>query len=68
MKIKETIWLIYFIEKIESKHGVGDDEVEQIFSNRPRIQRIEKGDIKGDHLCRLLGQTDVGRYLAVFFI
>jgi hypothetical protein len=68
MKIKEIIWLIQFIEKIERKHGVGIEEVEQTFANRSRIHRIEKGDVEGEDLYRLLGQTDAGRYLAVFFI
>lgn len=68
MKIREIVWLIQFVEKIERKHGVGVDEVEQAFANRSRIHRIEKGDVEGEDLYRLLGQTDAGRYLAVFFI
>ena len=68
MKINEIIWLGQFIEKIESKHNVSVDETEQIFANHPRIHRIEKGDVMGDDLYRFLGQTDAGRYLAVFFI
>lgn len=68
MKINEIIWLGQFIEKIERKHNVSVDETEQIFANHPRIYRIEKGDVMGDDLYRLLGQTDAGRYLAVFFI
>jgi uncharacterized DUF497 family protein len=68
MKINEIIWLGQFIEKIERKHNVSVDETEQTFANHPRIHRIEKGDVMGDDLYRLLGQTDAGRYLAVFFI
>jgi uncharacterized DUF497 family protein len=68
MKIREIIWLVQFVEKIERKHGVGVDEVEQTFANHPCIHRIEKGDIKGEDIYRLLGQTDEGCYLAVFFI
>jgi uncharacterized DUF497 family protein len=68
MKIKEIIWLVHFIEKIERKHGADVDEVEQVFANRPRIQRIEKGDVRGEDLYRMLGETDAGRCLAVFFI
>ena len=47
---------------------MGVDEVEQAFANRFRIHCIEKGDVEGEDLYRLLGQTDAGRYLAVFFI
>jgi uncharacterized DUF497 family protein len=68
MKINEIIWLGQFIEKIERKHNVSVDETEQIFANHPQIHRIAKGDVMGDDLYRLLGQTDAGRYLAVFFI
>lgn len=68
MKIRKIIWLVQFVEKIERRHGVGVDEVEQTFANHPCIHRIEKGDIKGEDIYRLLGQTDEGCYLAVFFI
>jgi uncharacterized DUF497 family protein len=68
MKINEIIWLGQFIEKIERKHNVSGDETEQIFAYHPSIHRIEKGDVMGDDLYRLIGQTDAGRYLAVFFI
>jgi hypothetical protein len=68
MKIKEIIWLAQFVEKIKRKHGVGVDEVEQTFANRPHIRCFQKGDVKGEDLYRFLGQTDAGRYLAIFFI
>ena len=68
MIIKRLIWLTQFVEKIERKHGVEVEEVEELFVNRPRIQRVEKGDVVGEHLYRALGQTDAGRYLTVFFI
>ena len=50
MKIQGIIWLARFVEKIEKKHGVGVDEVEEVFSNRPRVRRIEKGIVAGEHL------------------
>jgi uncharacterized DUF497 family protein len=68
MKITEIIWLTRFIEKIERKHGVSTDEVEQIFANRPRVRLIERGDVSGENLYRAIGQTDDGRYLAIFFV
>lgn len=48
--------------------GVSIEEVEQVFSNRPRIQRIERGRVRGEDLYRILGRTDSGCYLAAFFI
>ena len=68
MKITEVIWLARFVEKIERKHGVGTDEVEQVFANRPRFRLIERGDVRGENLYRAVGETDAGRYLVTFFI
>ena len=68
MKITEVIWLTQFVEKIERKHGVSTDEVEEISANRPQIRLIERGDVGGENLYRSVGQTDSGRYLAIFFI
>jgi uncharacterized DUF497 family protein len=67
MQITDIIWLAQFVEKIESKHGVSPDEVEEVLG-RAHIQRIERGDVVGEHLYRAIGQTDGGRYLTVFFI
>ena len=68
MKITEIIWLTQFLEKIERKHGVSADEVEQVFANSPRFRLIERGDVGGENLYRAVGQTDDGRYLVTFFI
>jgi hypothetical protein len=68
MKITDVIWLNRFVEKLWRKHRVTTDEVEQVFANHPRIQFIELGDVEDEDLYRALGQTDAGRYLAVFFI
>jgi hypothetical protein len=61
MKITEIVWLTKFIEKIERKHGVSADEVEQVFANRPSFRLIERGDVGGENLYRAVGQTDAGR-------
>lgn len=68
MNITEFDWLPQFVEKLELKHGVRIEEVEEIFVNGARIQRIERGRVNGEHLYRAIGQTDAGRYLAAFFI
>ncbi|MBW1764678.1 MAG: BrnT family toxin [Deltaproteobacteria bacterium] len=34
----------------------------------PVFNRIKRGHVKGEDVYRVLGQTDSGRYLAVFFI
>jgi uncharacterized DUF497 family protein len=68
MNITEIIWLTQFVDKIESKHDVSTDEVEQILTNHPRIQRIERGALEGEDLYRATGQTEAGRFLVVFFV
>ena len=68
MNITDIIWLTQFVDKIESKHGVSTDEVEQVLSSSPRIQRIERGALEGEDLYRAIGQTEAGRYLVVFFV
>jgi len=68
MNIIDIIWLAQFVDKIEAKHGVSTDEVEQVLSNSPRIQRIERGVLEDEDLYRATGQTEAGRFLVVFFI
>lgn len=68
MKVTNAIWLPRFVDKIERKHNVSTEEVEQIFGNPVRVQFVEQGDVVGEDLYRAIGQTDAGRYLTVFFI
>lgn len=68
MRVLGFIWLDEFVNKLAAKHGVATDEVEQIFHNRPFVTRIARGEVQGEDLYRALGQTDGGRYLAVFFV
>lgn len=68
MKITECLWKEQFVEKLERKHGVLTEEVEEVFVNQPQFKLIEKGLIKGENVYRALGQTDAGRYLVVFFV
>jgi uncharacterized DUF497 family protein len=68
MKIVECLWKEQFIEKLEQRHGVSTDEVEEVFRNAPRYDFIAKGRATGENVYRALGQTDAGRYLAIFFV
>lgn len=68
MRITECLWKKQFIEKLEQKHGVLQDEVEEVIRNRPRYKYIAKGNVKGENLYRALGQSDAGRYLTVLFV
>ncbi len=68
MFINGIVWLTDIIDKLERKHAVATNEVENIFGDLPVFHRIERGNVKGEHVCRVIGRTDSGRYLVVFFI
>ena len=68
MKIEQLIWIRDIVYKLESKHNVKIDEVEQALKNKPEIRFVQKGERKGEDVYMALGQTDGGRYLAVLFI
>ena len=68
MKVHDIIWLAEIEEKIIRKHDVWPDEVEQILLARPRVRFMERGYRPGEDLYAAFGQTEGGRYLAVFFI
>ncbi len=68
MKIAKILWKNQFIEKLERKHAVSTNEVEEIFDNAPHFDFVAKGHVVGENVYWALGQTDAGRYLTVFFI
>lgn len=70
MRINGFIWLGRFVEKLEVKHSVRAEEVEEVFGNRAdfQVKRINRGHWRKEHVYRALGRTGSGRHLAVFFI
>lgn len=69
MIIKSFIWLPEVIEKIESKHEVTVEEVEEIFKPGTIYRRGPRGKKrKSEDVYKAYGQTDAGRYLFVPFI
>ena len=68
MYIDDFIWLPDIIEKLAVKHRVLQDEVEEVFFNRPQFRFIELGYRTGENVYAAFGQTDTGRYLIVYFI
>jgi uncharacterized DUF497 family protein len=68
MELYEIIWKDRFVDKIETKHRVHTEEVEQVLFGKPHIRRSHKGHIKGEDLYVAYGQTIGGRYLIVVFI
>jgi uncharacterized DUF497 family protein len=68
MYIDDFIWLSDVVEKLLVKHHVTQEEVEDIFFNKPRFRFLESGVRSGEDLYSASGQTDAGRFLIVFFI
>lgn len=68
MIIKEIIWKDQFVEKLEVKHSVSIEEVEEVLDSKPLIRKVAKGKVKGENVYAALGQTDSGRYLIIFYI
>jgi len=68
VRIHQVIWLRQFVDKLEFKHGVSTDEIEEILYGKMKMRRIARGDVHGEDLYLALGQTTAGRYLAVFFV
>jgi len=68
MKINGVVWLDDIVAKLASKHSVETYEVEEVLSNKPKIRFVESGERDREDVYLALGQTDGGRYLAIFFI
>jgi hypothetical protein len=68
MKLDGIILLRNIADKLEFKHNVTMEEVEQALNNEPKFRFVEKGERKGEDVYMALGQTDSGRYLAILFI
>ncbi len=68
MRIVDIIWLPDVIDKLDWKHNVQSEEVDQTLFNRPRFRKVQKGHIPGEDLYAASGQTEAGRFLIIFFI
>jgi len=68
MYINNIIGLDEIVEKNEREHQVFQDEVEEVFYNRPKFRKGQKGKYEGEDLYYAYGRTDAGRYLFVVFI
>jgi hypothetical protein len=63
MKIVGFIWLEEIVDKLEVKHQVTPEEVEQVFVNDPIIRQMNRGHYRGEDVYRALGQTEPGHPL-----
>ena len=56
------------LEKLEAKHRVHWQEVEEVFKGKMRIYRTQSQDQYGESRYLGLGRTKAGRYLTIFFV
>ena len=68
MNISGIIWLRDIVDKLLWKHRVTPDEVVEVLHRTSRYRFIETGDVAGEDVYAAMGQTEVGRYLIVFFV
>jgi uncharacterized DUF497 family protein len=68
MRIDGFVWQSNIVDKLWLKHGVDQEEAEEVFFNNPRFWFVEKGSRENENVYAATGQTDAGRYLIVFFI
>lgn len=68
MKPEDLIWLPDIVDKLIDKHQVEPEEVEEVFTQRPRVFRGPKGHYPGEDVYYALGHTEAGRHLFVVFI
>ena len=68
MRISKVIWLPDIVDKLAWKHHLATWEVEQTLANSPRFKFAERGRHRGEDVYVAFGQSDEGRYLAVWFI
>jgi uncharacterized DUF497 family protein len=68
MVISRIIWKAQFVEKLAAKHSVSVEEAEEVLRTKPRIRKVGRGHVKGEHVYAAYGQSAAGRYLMVFYI
>jgi len=68
LKITGFIWLDEIVEKLQKKHSVIVNEVQEVLTNQPKFRFVEKGHHLDENVYLALGKTVVGRYLIIFFI
>ncbi|MGQ0604419.1 MAG: BrnT family toxin [Anaerolineales bacterium] len=68
MNIEDFIWLEEIEDKIIWKHNLQLYEVEEVFFNGPQFQFVERGYRRGEDVYAVQGQTEVGRFVIVYFI
>ena len=50
MRIYDIIWLPHVIDKLDWKHNVKPEEVEEVLYSNPKYRKVQKDHISGQHL------------------
>lgn len=58
MRVDRIIWLAQIEEKLQRKHGVLAEEVEEVFFASPQIFFVERGHTSGENLYAACGRTE----------
>ncbi len=48
MRIVGFIWLENVVDKLYTKHNVVPEEVEEVFTNTPKIRKMNRGHFRGE--------------------
>jgi uncharacterized DUF497 family protein len=62
------VWLEDTNEKLDRKHNVVAEEVDDVLLGQPHFRFAEKGFRHGEDVYVALGRTTAGRLLSVFFV
>ena len=68
MQLKEIIWINRFVIKMQKKHHVTVDEVEESLFSGTIFRRARRGKVIGEDVYLAYGKTTAGRYLFTVFI
>lgn len=68
MWLKETIWIDKFISKIQEKHNVTVEEVEEALVSGTLFYRARRGKVKGEDVYVAYGKTHAGRYIFIVLV
>lgn len=68
LRIIDIIWRPEVVDKLDWKHGVSPEEVDQALFNQPLFRKLQKGHVPGEDVYVAFGQSEAGRYLSIFFI
>jgi hypothetical protein len=60
MHVNDIVWLDEIVDKIESEHHVYQDEVEEVFGNRPKYRKGKKGKYRGEICFMLMAAPTAG--------